>query len=196
MSDVQGLDRRAAMSVLLENRSAALVVSGLGTPSYDLFAAGDRNDNFYLWGAMGGAAMCGLGLALAQPTRPVLVVTGDGEQLMAMGALATIGAKAPPNLAVIVFDNRHYGETGMQPSHTGLGVDLCGVARSCGFASARAIETIDGVRALAAELALPDEGPRFASIRVSAAPQPRALPTRDGVFLKNRFRAYLGYPPN
>ena len=67
--------------------------------------------------------MVGLGLAIAQPDRPVLVVTGDGEMLMGLGALATIGVQRPPNLAIVVFDNGHYGETGMQPSHTESGVD-------------------------------------------------------------------------
>ena len=91
--------------------------------------------NFYLWGAMGGAAMIGLGLALAQPDKRVAVITGDGEMLMGLGALATIGIQKPANLAVIVFDNGVYGETGMQPSHTQSGVDLVGVAAACGFAT-------------------------------------------------------------
>ena len=108
---------------------------GLGSTTYDLAAAGDDPRNFYLWGAMGGAAMIGLGLALAQPQRRVAVITGDGEMLMGMGALATIGIQQPANLAVVVFDNGVYGETGMQPSHTQSGVDLIGVAAACGIAT-------------------------------------------------------------
>ena len=101
------LDRRAAMATLLANRSDdLLVVPGLGSTAWDLAAAGDDDRNFYLWGAMGGAAMIGLGLALAQPARRVAVVTGDGEMLMGLGSLATIGMQRPQNLAVIVFDNR------------------------------------------------------------------------------------------
>ena len=111
----------------------ALVVSGLGSTTYDVFAAGDRDRNFYLWGAMGGATSIGLGLALAQPDKPVVVITGDGEQLMGIGSLATIAAKQPPNLTIVVLDNGHYGETGMQPSHTSLGTDLVAVAGGFGI---------------------------------------------------------------
>src|SRR5262245_61481853 len=124
------LDRRQAVAALLEARGDALVVSGLGSTTYDVHAAGDHPANFYLWGAMGGAAMIGLGLALAQPARRVLVITGDGEQLMGLGALATIGSAAKPaNLGIAVIDNGSYAETGMQRSHTGYGADLCAVAR-------------------------------------------------------------------
>jgi len=99
------LDRRAAVQALLHGRGDTLVVSGLGSPSYDVFAAGDHDGNFYLWGAMGGASLIGLGLALAQPGRPVMVVTGDGEALMGLGGLATIGARGAANLSVVVLDN-------------------------------------------------------------------------------------------
>src|SRR6185312_11177070 len=128
------LDRRAAMSALMKDRGDLLVVPGLGSTTWDLAAAGDDPRNFYLWGAMGGAAMVGLGLALAQTSRRVAVITGDGEMLMGLGSLATIGIQRPPNLAVIVFDNGVYGETGMQPSHTQSGVDLMAVAAGCGIA--------------------------------------------------------------
>ena len=126
--DCIALPCRAAVARLLANRGPdLLVVTGLGSPSYDVMAAGDDDRNFYLWGAMGGAAMIGLGLALARPDTPVLVLTGDGEQLMGLGALATVGARAPRNLSIVVLDNRLYGETGMQASHTGRGVDLVAV---------------------------------------------------------------------
>ncbi|TMJ71922.1 MAG: hypothetical protein E6G73_13975 [Alphaproteobacteria bacterium] len=126
MSRPQGndprLDRREAMRVLLDNRGDMLVVTGLGSTTWDAAAVGEDERNFYLWGAMGAAAMVGLGLAVAQPARRVLVVTGDGEMLMGLGALATIGVQRPPNLAIAVFDNGHYAETGMQASHTDYGV--------------------------------------------------------------------------
>ena len=112
------LDRRAVVKRLLAACPDALVVTGLGSAAYDVFAAGDRPENFYLWGAMGGAAAIGLGLALAQPSRSVLVITGDGEQLMGIGALATIAAQQPGNLSIVVLDNGHFAETGMQASHT------------------------------------------------------------------------------
>src|SRR4029077_13185850 len=130
------LERRAAMAALVKDRDDdLLVVPGLGSTTWDLAAAGDDPRNFYLWGAMGGAAMIGLGLALAQPDKRVAVITGDGEMLMGMGALATIGIQQPNNLAVIVFDNGVYGKPGMQPSHTQSGVDLLSVARACGIGS-------------------------------------------------------------
>src|SRR2546421_10487521 len=118
------LQRREAVKTLLADRKDLLVVTGLGSASYDVFDAGEHPGNFYLWGAMGGAGMVGLGLALAQPKRPVAVITGDGEQLMGIGSLLTSAAKRPANLSIIVLDNAHFGETGMQMSHTGLGAKL------------------------------------------------------------------------
>ena len=187
------LDRRAAVARLMAQCTDVLVVAGLGSPGYDLFAAGDRDLNFYLWGAMGGAAAMGLGLALAQPKRPVLVLTGDGEQLMGLGALATIGARKPNNLAVVVLDNQHYGETGMQPSHTKLGVSLTGIAAACGFDWTVDIGEESALGPLATRLEAM-EGCGLANVRVRAEEVPRALPARDGVFLKTRFRAALGFP--
>ena len=135
----QAFDRRAAVARLLQGRRDLLVVAGLGSPTYDVAAAGDHPLNFYLWGAMGGAAMVGLGLALAQPRRPVLVVTGDGELLMGLGSLATIAAQNPGNLAIAVLDNEAYGETGGQKSHTGYATDLAAAARGCGISDSRII---------------------------------------------------------
>jgi thiamine pyrophosphate-dependent acetolactate synthase large subunit-like protein len=80
------LNRRQVVATLLRDREGLVVVSGLGSSTYDVAAAGDNDKNFYLWGAMGGAAMLGLGIALAQPNVPILVVTGDGEMLMGMGS--------------------------------------------------------------------------------------------------------------
>src|SRR5215469_2147092 len=128
MNEPNGLSRRSAVAQILADRRDTLVVTGLGSPTYDVAAAGDHPLNFYLWGAMGSAATMGLGLALAQPRRRVLVITGDGELLMGLGALATIAAKQPANLAIAVIDNERYGETGMQASHTGVGVDLGEIA--------------------------------------------------------------------
>lgn len=185
------LDRRDAVRELLADCGDLLVLAGLGSPSYDLMAAGDRPRNFYLWGAMGGAAALGLGLAVARPAERVLVLTGDGEQLMGLGALATIGARRPTNLTVAVLDNGRYGETGMQPSHTALGVDLAGAASACGFAWSERVEDLAGIAALRARLKRND-GPAFAAIAVRPEESPRVLPPRDGVELKNRFRRALG----
>lgn len=194
MSD-QALDRRAAMAALLHDRGEdLLVVPGLGSTTWDLAAAGDDPRNFYLWGAMGGAAMIGLGLALAQPERRVAVITGDGEMLMGLSSLATIGVQKPENLAVIVFDNGAYGETGGQPSHTSAGVDLVAVARGCGFTDCLDLSDESGVTELAGRLPA-FAGPLFARVAIKADEPPRVLPEKDGVVLKRRFRAALGLEP-
>lgn len=186
------LDRRTVVKTLLTGNDKLLLVTGLGSPSYDAMASGDRDRTYYLWGAMGGAAMMGTGIAVAQPKEAVCVLTGDGEALMGIGALATIGAQKVKNLTIVVLDNGHYGETGMQASHTGLGVDLAAVAKAAGFATAETIDTMAGVEALAKRLANP-AGPAFATIRIAANDPPRVLPPRDGVHVKNRFRAALGF---
>lgn len=187
------LDRRAAVAALLKNRKDTLVVSGLGSPTYDLHATGDRDDNFYLWGAMGGAALIGLGLAQAQPGKRVIALTGDGEQLMGLGGIATIGVARPRNLDIVVIDNQHFVETGMQASHTGRGVDLAAIATACGFAAAATLRTLKEVQHLATQMAEPADGPRLFVIKVRAENPPRSLPSRDAVFIKNRFRAHLGF---
>jgi thiamine pyrophosphate-dependent acetolactate synthase large subunit-like protein len=189
------LARRDAVKALLAERDNMLVVAGLGSPSYDVHAVGDRDDNYYLWGAMGGAALVGLGLAQAQPEKRVLVVTGDGEQLMAFGGLATIAVAKPRNLTIAVIDNGHFGETGMQLSHTGLGLDLAKIAASCGFARAATLTRLDEVQKLAGEIKQTAEGPSLYVIKVAAENPPRSLPPRDAVFIKNRFRAALGFAP-
>jgi thiamine pyrophosphate-dependent acetolactate synthase large subunit-like protein len=189
------LERRAAVKALLADRGDLLVVSGLGSSSYDLFDAGEHPANFYLWGAMGGAAMIGLGLALAQPSRPVAVITGDGEQLMGLGGLASIAAKKPRNLSIVVLDNAHFGETGMQISHSGLGARLELIASGAGFPSVTVIEDLGALTAFRPKLRDP-QGPHFARVAISTDHVDRALPPRDGVFLKNRFRAHLGLPVN
>ncbi len=197
MSSIFGtLDRREAVRSLLEDRKDLLVVTGLGSPSYDLFAAGEHDGNFYLWGAMGGAAMVGLGLALAQPKRPVMVLTGDGEQLMGLGALLTVAVSKAPNLTIAVLDNGHFGETGMQLSHSGLGVRLETIAEGAGFTAVTEITDMAGIAAYRPKLHELESGPRFARIRIAPGNPERALPPRDGVFVKNRFRQNLGFSVN
>lgn len=186
------MDRRDAVRELLAERGELLVVTGLGSPSYDVFAAGDHAGNFYLWGAMGGAAVMGLGLALARPEKAVAVITGDGEAMMGVGGLLTISVRKPPNLTVVVLDNGHFGETGMQRSHSGLGVDLAALARGAGFTEVVSIDDLEGVAAFRPRLRDLDAGPRLVILRIAAGEQERALPPRDGVYLKNRFRENLG----
>jgi thiamine pyrophosphate-dependent acetolactate synthase large subunit-like protein len=184
------LDRREFVRELLLGRGNLLVVTGLGSPTYDAAACGDHPLNFYLWGAMGSAAMVGLGLALAQPSRRVLVLTGDGEALMGMGSLATIGVKQPANLAVVVLDNQHYGETGMQPSHTRAGIDLAAVATACRFADAFHVSDL-GDAGWIRDLAHTGRGPILVQARISSDAAPRVLPTRDGHAIKLRFMEAL-----
>jgi len=187
------VDRRQFVADLVRGIPDALVVTGLGSPTYDVFAAGARPENFHLWGAMGAATPLALGLALAQPERSVVVVTGDGEQLMGIGALGTVGAVAPPNLTIVVLDNGHYGETGMQPSHTSLGTDLVAVARGFGIPAAVLVPD-QGAAAEVAERVRARAGTTFVRVRVRADEPPRVLPPRDGVATKNAFRAALGLP--
>jgi thiamine pyrophosphate-dependent acetolactate synthase large subunit-like protein len=195
MSRTNLLDRRRVVAALLANREGALVVGGLGASTNDMAASGDHDRNFYLWGAMGGAVMIGLGLALAQPKLPVVVITGDGEMLMGMGSLATVGLQKPTNLSIVVLDNERYGETGGQASHTAMAVDLVGVASACGIADTRAISTMAEVEAFARQLQDLAAGPRFANVKIDAANLERILPTRDGMFILNRLRGSLGFNP-
>jgi len=188
------IDRRAFVARLLAAVPDALVVAGLGSPAYDVFAAGDRDTNFYLWGAMGGAASMGLGLALAQPARAVVVITGDGEQLMGLGSLATIAAQKPANLTIVVLDNARFGETGMQASHTGIATDLAAVARGCGFLEAPTLARLEDADDLARRIKARTAA-TFTLVKVAAGEAPRVLPPRDGAYLKNRFRMALGIAP-
>jgi thiamine pyrophosphate-dependent acetolactate synthase large subunit-like protein len=184
------LRRRDVVNALLKDRQGLLVVAGLGSTAWDITAAGDAPLNFPLWGAMGNAAMIGLGLALAQPARRVLVITGDGEMLMGLGSLATIGVQRPANLSVAVIDNERYGETGMQATHTAWGADLAKVALACGFKSARQIRVAGKLSAFRSAVH-GGKGPHFAQIKVLAEKLPLVLPPRDGGLLKSRFRKAL-----
>jgi thiamine pyrophosphate-dependent acetolactate synthase large subunit-like protein len=180
------LDRREFVRRLLIDRGDLLVVSGLGSATYDVAAAGDHPLNFYLWGAMGGTAMIGLGLALARPDRRIAVLTGDGDMLMGIGSLATIGVKQPRNLSIIVLDNAHYGETGMQPSATQSGIDLVATALACRFKCARTIVRIEDTADIRA-LLHSGEGPLLVDACISSEDVPRVLPLRDGHAIRQRF---------
>jgi thiamine pyrophosphate-dependent acetolactate synthase large subunit-like protein len=195
MSKANLLERRSVVSALLAGRKEAIVVGGLGASTYDIAAAGDHDRNFYLWGAMGGAVMIGLGVALAQPRLPVVVITGDGEMLMGIGSLATVGLQKPGNLTIIVLDNEVYGETGGQASHTASTADLVGVARACGVTDARTLSTMAEIDAFAASIQDASSGPRFASIKIDSANLERVLASRDGGFIVTRIRGALGFDP-
>ncbi|MGD9844147.1 MAG: thiamine pyrophosphate-dependent enzyme [Variibacter sp.] len=191
------LNRRKAIATLLAKRGKDLfIVPGLGSTTYDVASLGDDERDFYLWGAMGGAVMIGLGVALAQPKRKVAVITGDGEMLMGIGSLATAGVQAPPNLAIVVFDNGEYGETGQQPSHTHASnargsVALTGVAQACGIGETYEVASEGELKVLADRLANFDRT-FFALVKIASEETPRVLPVRDGVALKHRFRRAMG----
>jgi thiamine pyrophosphate-dependent acetolactate synthase large subunit-like protein len=181
------LHRRDVVVELLRERGELLVIAGLGAPNWDVSAAGDNPNNFPLWGAMGAASMMGLGLALAQPKRNVLVITGDGEMLMSLGALATIAVERPPNLTIAVLDNERFGETGMQKTHTASGVDLAGMALAAGIRTSRIVRTEGEVTAIR-DLAHQGNGPVFALVKISPEALPFVMPPADGVILTTRFR--------
>jgi thiamine pyrophosphate-dependent acetolactate synthase large subunit-like protein len=183
------LDRREVVGAILEKREDALVVTGLGSSCYDA-GVHDHPNTFYLWGAMGAAAMVGLGLALAQPERRVVVITGDGEMLMGLGSLATIAAKAPRNLSIVVIDNELYAETGMQFTHTASGVDLAGMAKAAGFSKAETVRE-DAAVGAAIEAIYDEAGPVFIDMKVSSKRYPMSIRLRDGAHIKNRFRENL-----
>lgn len=184
------LNRRQVVAKILENRGSLLVISGLGAPTWDVAAVGDHQNNFYLWGAMGGAVLTGLGLALAQPKRRILVITGDGEMLMGLGGLATVAVQKPSNFAVCIIDNQRYGETGMQETHTHYGVDLAQMALGAGFRTAQIVynknQLIKSIPILYEQT-----GPVLVNIKVKDEPLPMTLPPRDGPLLKHRFRENL-----
>ena len=184
------LERRAVVKRILRDRGEALVVTGIGNAAQDTAAAGDHDSNFYLFGIMGGAAMVALGLALAQPRRRVLVITGDGEMLAGIGSLATIGVQKPANLAIVVIDNEAYAATGGQDTHTGQGVDLAGVAAASGFRDSTTIYTRKALEA-ALPAILDQPGPYFAVVKVHAKPTERVALPNDGTWTKHRFRKAL-----
>jgi thiamine pyrophosphate-dependent acetolactate synthase large subunit-like protein len=132
----------------------------------------------------------GLGLALARPERRVLVITGDGEMLMGIGSLATIGVQKPANLTVVVIDNERYGETGMQATHTAHGVDMAAIAKACGVSNQAVVTKqaeVDALRKTIHET----PGPNFVQVKVLAEKVPLVLPPHDGVLLRARFRRAL-----
>ncbi len=184
------LQRREVVKQLVAERGDMLAVGSLGGPSLDLNAADNHPLNFTMRGAMGSSTMIGLGLALGQPERRVLVVAGDGEMMMAMGTLATIAVLKPINLSVVVIDNGTYAETGGQTSHTAHGVDLAEIALAAGFAWAGTVESQDELDAADRRLREMN-GPGLVAIEVSRDKPPPEKHSRNPQHVKNRFRETL-----
>jgi len=187
------IDRTHAIRRILQWRQDQLVVTGLGEPCTDVGRLEDRPLNFYIGGAMGMATPVGLGLAIAQPDRAVVVVTGDAELMMNVGILATIGVQRPHNLSVIVMDNEEFGETGRQRSHTAFGVDIAAIAKACGIAEAitvRAESELDGIATRTNAMS----GPYVAVIKIKqgkAIGAPFNKGIRSGETVKATFRQAL-----
>lgn len=188
----QALQRRHAVEALLSSREDAVVVSGLGAATYDVAALGDHERNFYLWGAMGGTLALGLGLALAQPATPVIVITGDGDMFMGLGSLTALAQQAPGNLTLAVLDNGLYGETGGQETPSAGKADLAAIASACGIEDARTVTTLAQVEDLALRARQIAETPCVAVIKISRDDPGRVVPIREGAYNKVRLRVALG----
>ena len=187
MTSSNHLRRRALVSALLARRDGALVVPGLGSPTWDCFAAGGSPEYLYSWGGMGLAVPTALGVALAQPGRRVLALTGDGEMMMGLGSLAVVGAQAPGNLGILVLDNESFGETGRQAGLTGIRADLIAMARGAGIGHTLAVTGMDQLDALA-DLMFRQPGPTFATAKIALTDEPWALPEKDGSVIARQFR--------
>ncbi len=191
MSDAPKFKRRQLVSDLLANRQDVLIITGLGSPTYDVAAVEDCDENFYLWGAMGLATSVGLGVAISQPQRRVVVVTGDGEAMMGIGSFATIAAVAPDNLAILVLDNEMFAETGNQAGLTQGCADIEKMARGAGFTATLTATSSDHL-ALAKELLFTTKGPCLVVAKIAASEDERVLPSRNGAYIAERFRRGLG----
>jgi thiamine pyrophosphate-dependent acetolactate synthase large subunit-like protein len=183
--------RRPFVAELLRHRGNALIVTGLGSPTWDCFAAGDSPAYLYSWGGMGLAVPTALGLALAQPARRVVAITGDGEMMMGLGSLAVVGDQAPKNLAVFVLDNEKFGETGRQRGLTAGRTDITAVAKGCGFRATMTV-TEQGAAAELAQLLFKKPGPVLGVAKIAVTEDPWALPEKDGATIAHRFRTALG----
>lgn len=185
------LSRRAFVAALLSQRDGALIVPGLGSATWDCFAAGDSPEYLYSWGGMGLAVPTALGLALAQPGRRVVCITGDGEMMMGIGSLAVVADQAPKNLGILVLDNEHFGETGRQRGLTGSATDLAAVAKGFGIKHTMLVTEQAATQELAPFL-FKTPGPVLAVAKIALSEDPWRLPEKDGVTIAHRFRVALG----
>ena len=191
MSPLGVLDRCEAVPQLVGDPNDFLIIAGLAGTAKDTAHLCDPHPNYYACaGVMGGATTMGLGLALAQPERRVLVITGDGELMMNVGSLATVAVMNPLNLAIVCVDNGHYGETGYQKSHTSLGVDLATMASGAGIAAVRTV-TQESEIAEAAALLRHTNGPSFVLLKVKPTDPPKVRRALDATRAKHRFREAL-----
>ncbi len=186
------LHRSQATKLLVSKVTDHPILGGIGSPTYDLYGAGDRDRNLYTWGSMGLISSMGLGLAVARPDLRVIVLDGDGSILMNLGSLATIARKAPPNLVHIVWDDQVYETTGRQPTHTSAGTDLAGIARAAGIRNAVTVDDEPGFAA-GVDRALVEAGPWFIAAKIIPE-KGTARPPRDPIFFKYRFMRAIEAP--
>ena len=185
------LRRRDLVANILAARNGALIIPGLGSPTWDCSAAEDSPEILSSWGGMGLAVPTALGVAIAQPNRRVLCLTGDGEIMMGLGALAVVAAQAPGNLAILVLDNEHFGETGRQKGLTAAGTDLAAVGQGAGLAQTRTVRTNEEAKDLPTWL-FETKGPLLAVAKIAVTDEPWALPEKDGSTIARRFRESVG----
>lgn len=191
LSGSNKIQRRMLVADLMKQRGDTLVVPGLGSPTWDLSAAGDSPEYLYSWGGMGLAVPTALGLALAQPGRRVLALTGDGEIMMGIGSLGVVADQAPRNLAILVLDNESFGETGRQTGLSSNRADLCAIARGFGIGETMAI-TEHSRTAELAEFLFRRPGPVLAVAKIALSEDPWSLPEKDGAAIARRFKIALG----
>jgi thiamine pyrophosphate-dependent acetolactate synthase large subunit-like protein len=184
------MTRLEATRLIAARVGNAATIASLGHPAYDLFAAGDRPENFYTWGSMGMASSIGLGLAMARPDTRVVVLDGDGSLLMNLGSLATIGLLRPPNLVLVVMDNEEYATTGGQETPTAHGADLAAAARAMGIAASVIVRNEDELNAA---LDTAPDGPQVIVAKVLES-APTMKPPLYYVAMKRRFMAAIGNP--
>ena len=185
------IQRRPFVADLLSRRNGALIVPGLGSPTWDIFAAGDSAEYLYSWGGMGLAVPTALGLALAQPSRRIVAITGDGEMMMGIGSLGVVADQAPRNLGILVLDNEAFSETGRQRGLSGNRADLCAVAKGFGIAETLLVTETGQTPALA-ELLFTKPGPVLAVAKIAITEDPWRLPEKDGGAIARRFKAAIG----
>jgi thiamine pyrophosphate-dependent acetolactate synthase large subunit-like protein len=172
----------------LKNEEA--VIGGIGNTNFDLWSAGHRPQNFYMLGSMGLAFPIALGAALAQPTRRIFALEGDGSLLMQLGCLTTIAALAPKNLTMIVMDNGMYQITGAQPTPAAAVSDIVAIAAGCGLGQSTWAADEDDFERLIDD-ALASEGPTLIAVRIDDKPG-AGTTDRDPVQIRQRFMLGLG----
>jgi thiamine pyrophosphate-dependent acetolactate synthase large subunit-like protein len=166
------------------------VVAGIGNTNFDLFAAGHRPQNFYMLGSMGLACPIALGVALAQPSRGVIALEGDGSILMALGCLATVATLAPRNLTIIIWDNCIYEITGKQPTATAGATDIVAIAKGAGIANSLWIRD-EAHFAEAIGRRFDHGGPVLLAAKIDNSPG-TGHTVRDPALIRNRFMRGLG----